>query len=134
MGTTILLTTQYLEEADKLADRIAVLNEGKIIAEGTADELKDRVGKERLEIVIEEGDNFAEAVRIIQGQDVLVHPEERLISVAVEGTVAAVKKILNQMEAAGIEVETLSLHKPTLDDVFLKLTGHEATNKAEEAV
>jgi ABC-2 type transport system ATP-binding protein len=125
-GVTILLTTQYLEEADKLADKIAVLDQGKIIALGTADELKEKAGKERLEIVIENGYDFDQAVKIIGGEDVRVDKDERRINIEAEGTVAHIQRILNAMETAKIEVETLSLHKPTLDDVFLKLTGHGA--------
>jgi len=133
-GVTILLTTQYLEEADKLADKIAVLDEGKIIALGTADELKQKAGKERLEIVIEKGYDFDQAVKIIGGEDVRIDRENRLISTAAEGTVAHIQRTLNSMEKAKIEIETLSLHKPTLDDVFLKLTGHGALKNEETEV
>ncbi len=124
---TILLTTQYLEEADKLADRIAVLDGGKIIAEGTASELKDKVGKERLEITIKEGSDFKKAVEVIDGEALTTDETERQIILSTGGTVSEIKRVLDHMEASGIEIETLSLHKPTLDDVFLKLTGHGAS-------
>jgi ABC-2 type transport system ATP-binding protein len=133
MGTTILLTTQYLEEADKLADRIAVIDHGKVIAEGTADQLKDRVGKERLEIVIAPGSDFAKAVQVIDGDAIQSDSEERRISVAIGGSVSEVKRVLDHMQAADIEIESLNLHKPTLDDVFLHLTGKEAEDKPETA-
>lgn len=125
-GTTILLTTQYLDEADKLADKIAVLDHGKIIAQGTANELKAMVGKERLEVTIEKDSDFAKAKEAIVGDNKEVDESERKISVATEGTVADLKRVLDSMASAGVEVETFSLHKPTLDDVFLKLTGHSA--------
>lgn len=125
-GTTILLTTQYLDEADKLADKIAVLDQGKIIAEGTADELKAMVGKERLEITIERESDFSKAVSVVTGENKEVNEDERRIGVATDGTVSDLKRVLDAMESNNIEVETFSLHKPTLDDVFLKLTGHSA--------
>lgn len=133
-GTTILLTTQYLEEADKLADRIAVIDRGTIIAEGTADELKAKVGSERLEIIIHPNSDFEKAVQVIDGQVLHANKEDRKISVATGGTVAEVKRVLDHMAGAGIELETMSVHKPTLDDVFLNLTGHEAEQETKEEI
>jgi ABC-2 type transport system ATP-binding protein len=121
-GTTILLTTQYLEEADKLADRIAVLDRGGIIAEGTASELKQRVGQERLELAFGHDEAFRRAGEVIDDETVHRDAGERRISVAVTGA-KHVKRLLEQVEQAGIEVGSLSLSEPTLDDVFLTLTG-----------
>lgn len=125
-GTTILLTTQYLEEADKLADQIAVIDHGLVIAKGTANELKSKVGSERLELVFPDATNYTKAVQSIQAQAVQANAEERTISMATGGTVGEVKRVLDQLEQAGVEIDSLSLHKPTLDDVFLNLTGKSA--------
>ncbi len=131
-GATILLTTQYLEEADKLADKIAVLDKGKIIAQGTADELKARVGRERTELVIEAGSDFKKATELLKGEGVNVNETERSISLPTDGSVSAVKRILDILSSNKIEIDTMSVHKPTLDDVFLRLTGHGAETKTEE--
>jgi len=127
-GATILLTTQYLEEADKLADRIAVLDHGVIIAEGTAKELKSRVGNERLELIIGERSNLEEAIKVLPNTDLQIHKEERRISIPAGG-VADVSAALTSLQKAGIDVESLSLHRPTLDEVFLTLTGKEVTEE-----
>lgn len=131
-GATILLTTQYLEEADQLADKIAVIDGGTVIAEGTADELKQKVGKERLELIIANPKDFAAARKLIDGEAIRHDEERRSISVAIDGGARHVREILEAMDQAKIEVEGLSLHKPTLDDVFLTLTGKQATKDEEE--
>ncbi len=125
-GVTILLTTQYLEEADKLADKIAVLDKGHIIAYGTAAELKSKVGNERTEIVIERVEDFAQARSLFTTEGVSAEEQRRSISIPSDGSVKAVKKILDTLAAESIEIDTMSVHKPTLDDVFLQLTGHGA--------
>lgn len=130
---TILLTTQYLEEADRLANRIAVLDNGKIIAQGTAEELKAQIGTERLEITIKQESDFKKAVKIINGQSLQSDEKKRIISLATGGTVNEIKRVLDNISQGGIEIETLSLHKPTLDDVFLELTGHQASLEKEES-
>jgi ABC-2 type transport system ATP-binding protein len=131
-GATILLTTQYLEEADKLADSIAVIDHGKVIAEGTADELKARVGKERLELVLEREGDLEKAQKTVR-EGSSIDKEERRISIPIEG-VSEVKDVLDRLQQASISIESLSLHKPTLDDVFLKLTGRQAEAKQSETV
>lgn len=130
-GATILLTTQYLEEADQLADKIAVIDGGTVIAEGTADELKSKVGKERLELVLESDKDFAAASKLFSQDELHEDAGRRTISISVDGGAMHVKEILVQLEQAKIKVEGLSLHKPTLDDVFLSLTGRQAEKTAE---
>jgi ABC-2 type transport system ATP-binding protein len=123
-GTTILLTTQQLEEADQLADRIAVIDGGKIIAEGTAAELKQGVGKERVELVLASDDDFDRARDVIDGDGLQHDKETRTISLVIDGA-SHVKQLLDTLERNGLETESLSLTKPTLDDVFFALTKRE---------
>ncbi|HEY6171070.1 MAG TPA: ATP-binding cassette domain-containing protein [Candidatus Kapabacteria bacterium] len=128
-GTTILLTTQYLEEADKLADRIVVIDHGKVIAEGTSHELKSNIGNERLELVLATDDDVSKVLKVFSNET--IRREEKTVTIAVDGSVSHVKRILDVLENNAIKVETFQLHKPTLDDVFLQLTGHEATQETE---
>lgn len=130
-GVTIVLTTQYLDEADNLADKVAVLDHGKIIALGTADELKAKVGKERIELVIDNESNFDKAMSLIKGEGIRSNKEERSISIQTDGSVKEVKRMLDILDGAGIEIDNMSVHKPSLDDVFLGLTGKQAVNEAE---
>lgn len=123
-GTTILLTTQDMDEADHLADRIVVIDGGRIIAEGTADELKQRVGSERLEITIAKASSFEAATTVFDGESLHLDDKKRTLSLATEGGVHQLKKVLSRLDEAGVDVENVSFHRPTLDDVFLTLTGH----------
>jgi ABC-2 type transport system ATP-binding protein len=132
-GMTILLTTQYMEEADVLADRIIVIDGGKVIAEGTADSLKAEIGADRLEIIIDKKSNFEKASKLVDDKSLQVDAERRTLSIATKQGVKSLKEILQKMETANINVETVSLHRPTLDDVFLTLTGHAATVEPDEA-
>lgn len=125
--TTILLTTQYMEEADRLAEYIVVIDRGTVISQGTPGELKARVGSERIELVIAEGSDFAAAQGAICAEGDHADPKKRTISVATKGGVTELKDVLDRLTRDGVEVETLSLHRPTLDDVFLTLTGHAAS-------
>ncbi len=125
-GTTVLLTTQYLEEADYLADSITVINEGKIIAEGTADELKTKSGGNVLEVVIKEKNNTAEAIKILEATSSkpISFDKDRLsFSVPVDGKADVLIDVVRQMDQAGINILDIQLRRPTLDDVFISLTG-----------
>jgi ABC-2 type transport system ATP-binding protein len=121
-GTTILLTTQQLEEADKLADRIVVIDGGRVIAEGTATELKRKVGNDRLEMTFDD-ESFDRALGTLSGHVIDSDTEEFSATVAIENTNADVRRALDMLAQAGIAVQSMALHKPTLDDVFLSLTG-----------
>lgn len=122
-GTTILLTTQYMEEADNLADKIIVIDSGQIIAKGTPDGLKKKVGSDRLEIIVAEATDFENARALIGGRSAKADSDRRSISFATKKGVGEVKEVLGKLEEAKIGVESVSLHRPTLDDVFLTLTG-----------
>ena len=121
---TILLTTQYLEEADQLANKIAVIDDGKVIAEGTSDELKKSVGSDRLELVVREEGDLSKIAQLFPARNIQQNPKQKIVSIAVEEGVHEISNILAQLKANSIPIETLSLHKPTLDDVFMQLTGH----------
>jgi ABC-2 type transport system ATP-binding protein len=131
-GATVLLTTQYLDEADRLADQIAVIDHGKVIAEGTAAELKDRVGGDRLEVRLER-DSEAEAASTALASVVSGTPElaDGVLVAAVSRRDGTVANALRRLDEAGIEVSDLTLRRPSLDDVFLSLTGHEAEHENE---
>lgn len=132
-GTTILLTTQDMDEADHLADRIIVINNGKIIAEGTSDQLKQRIGSERLEIVVETGSNFEKAKKVIEDDSSLRSDDKmRILSLVTKGGVNQLKQVLSRLDEASIEVENISFRSPTLDDVFLTLTGHTCNDQEEK--
>ncbi|HEX5744218.1 MAG TPA: ATP-binding cassette domain-containing protein, partial [Candidatus Saccharimonadales bacterium] len=131
-GTTILLTTQYMDEADYLADEIVVIDSGRVIAEGTSDKLKAKVGSDRLEVTISEGSDLETARKAIGGRKVQTDPEQRLLSLATSGGVSELKQALQRLEAAKVEVESVEQRRPTLDDVFLSLTGHGATKKPDD--
>lgn len=133
-GTTILLTTQYMEEADQLADRIIVIDDGKVIAEGTPDVLKARVGSDRLEITVATIAGLKKAQELIKGEGLQVDGERRVVSVASKRGVGTLKQILHELETAKIPVESVSLHRPTLDDVFLTLTGRKTAVEEIEDV
>ena len=133
-GVTLLLTTQYLEEADQLADEIAVIDHGKVIARGTSDVLKKQVGGERLEIVVE-SQNIAktmEVVASVSGNKAILDEGLRMISAPVSTGATALIETLRSLDAAGIHPLDVGLKRPSLDDVFLSLTGHAAEEKNEE--
>jgi ABC-2 type transport system ATP-binding protein len=134
-GTTLLLTTQYLEEADRLADHIAVIDGGRVIAEGTTDQLKSRVGGDLLALRVADRDRAAEAAAAIadlgSGAPQVV-AESGEVSLPVREGASLLAEVVRRLDAAGLEISDLALRRPTLDDVFLALTGHVAEAGAGE--
>jgi ABC-2 type transport system ATP-binding protein len=130
-GSTLLLTTQYMEEADQLADDIVVIDRGQQIAHGTADELKKQIGGERIELHLDSDASVADAQRILAhfttGE---IHVEERRVTVPIVGGAGTLTQALRSLDTAGVDVQDVGLRKPTLDDVFLSLTGHIAERQA----
>lgn len=131
-GTTILLTTQYLEEADQLADRIVVIDGGKVIAEGTAAELKAKVGKDRLELMFADAKNQKAAKAALDSAVIDSNDKEHSVTLVINDTNRDVKEALERLSDAGINLKTLNVHQPTLDDVFLSLTGKQKATETEE--
>jgi ABC-2 type transport system ATP-binding protein len=134
-GTTLLLTTQYLEEADRLAHDICVIDHGKVIARGTSDQLKAQVGGERVEVVVHDSDHVAVATEVLRGfgkGEVKVEEHTRRITVPVSGGAKLLAEVIRELDARGIEIDDIGLRRPTLDDVFISLTGHAAEAAEEE--
>ncbi|WP_200427503.1 ATP-binding cassette domain-containing protein [Streptomyces sp. NE5-10] len=139
-GTTLLLTTQYLEEADHLAHDIAVVDHGKVIARGTSDQLKARTGGERVEVVVHERDAIAPARGVLARygpggrgpDDVSVEDHTRKLTVPVTGGAKLLAEVIRDLDAVGIEIDDIGLRRPTLDDVFISLTGHAAERERDE--
>jgi ABC-2 type transport system ATP-binding protein len=133
-GTTVLLTTQYLEEADQLANRIVVLDHGNVIAKGTSNELKSQVGGDRIEIVVESAGDVTKAAGLIQefgSAPAITEDLTKTILLPVAGGSTAIVNIVRKLDENKISIADIALRRPTLDDVFLSLTGH-ATENTEE--
>ena len=128
-GTTVLLTTQYMDEADALADRITVIDHGKVLAEGTPQELKQQTSQAVLAVQVEELDQLADAAAVLgrlEPQDPQIDEPARSVSIGTARGSSVIAQAVRELEAAGVGIADISLRQPTLDDVFLALTGHAA--------
>ncbi|MEV4431833.1 ATP-binding cassette domain-containing protein [Streptomyces sp. NPDC049555] len=133
-GTTLLLTTQYLEEADHLAHDICVIDHGRVIARGTSDQLKARTGGERVELVVHEPGHLEPALDVVRAfgeGEPTVDRHTRRVTVPVSGGARLLAEIIRELDARAIEIDDIGLRRPTLDDVFISLTGHAAEEIAE---
>ncbi|SFB87978.1 ATP-binding cassette domain-containing protein [Streptomyces aidingensis] len=128
-GTTLLLTTQYLEEADHLADTIAVVDHGRIIARGTSDQLKDQTGGDVVEVVVHEREHIPVATEILErlGEgEAKLEGHTRKLTVPAAGGAKLLAEVIRELDSRGVPIDDIGLRRPTLDDVFLSLTGHTA--------
>jgi ABC-2 type transport system ATP-binding protein len=128
-GTTLLLTTQYLEEADRLAHDICVVDHGKVIARGTSDDLKAQIGGERIEVVVhrrEHMDAAGEVLRNFGKGDLTIEEHTRRLTAPVIGGAKLLAEVIRELDSRGVEIDDIGLRRPTLDDVFISLTGHQA--------
>ena len=133
-GTTVLLTTQYLDEADRLADRIAVIDQGVVIAEGTSDELKAQVGGDRLEVHLCDGHRGEEAIPVLAPiASESPSSENGVVSVPLRERSGAIAEAVRRLDDAGLTIDDIAVRRPTLDDVFLRLTGRAVEHDEEEA-
>ena len=135
-GTTVLLTTQYLEEADQLAEDIVVIDRGKVIAKGTSETLKDSVGGDRVEIIVKDAGTLpaaAQALAALSENEPTIDEVDRRVTVPVSGGSTVLVDVVRGLDSAGVVLEDLSLRRPTLDDVFLSLTGRTAEDEEESA-
>jgi ABC-2 type transport system ATP-binding protein len=135
-GATVLLTTQYMEEADRLADEIVVIDRGRMIAHGTADELKTQTGGERVELALARSGDMPEAQALLSGlsvEEIQIDEQTRRLTAPVIGGVDSLEQVIHGLAERRIDVVDIGLRRPTLDDVFLSLTGHAAEEVAEPA-
>lgn len=137
-GTTLLLTTQYLEEADHLAHDICVVDRGKVIARGTADQLKAQTGGERVEVVVHDRERVETARTVLGGfgkggvESVAVSEHTRKLTVPVSGGAKLLAEVIRELDTRGVEIDDIGLRRPTLDDVFISLTGHAAEEERDK--
>jgi ABC-2 type transport system ATP-binding protein len=133
-GATVLLTTQYMEEVDRLADDIVVIDRGRMIAHGTADELKTQLGGQRVEIIVEKQSHIQPALAVLEELcvgEVQVNEQTRRLTAAVTGGADALRQVLGKLEATDVALLDVGLRRPTLDDVFLTITGHGVEEESE---
>jgi ABC-2 type transport system ATP-binding protein len=136
-GTTVLMTTQYLDEADQLADRIVVIDGGRTVAEGTPTQLKNAIGGDRIDVTLRSEADLPAAAGLLArgtGADPEIDVPVRRISAAVRDRVAALTEVVRALDAAGLEIEDIGVRRPTLDEVFLHLTGHPAETPTDARI